>query len=237
MDELELSYAPKSPDLSAVSAPADLTDIEDLHPQHQQYRGSVSHIQIPLTPGGEHVLRSPFSSISQLPVSFALHTPQDSRDISNACFQSPTAIMPARRGTSKMQDEYEEDEHVPLKGSSGRKVKAKEQVGNGSAAVIPINPAEIEVKTKFPVARIKRIMQADEDVGKVAQVTPVVVCKLCLLSLCFQFSIQITDNRPSKSPRTLHDQPRHQSRLRSQTTLLETRPRSPPQERRPQRTR
>ncbi len=35
----------------------------------------------------------------------------------------------------------------------------------------------IEVKTKFPVARIKRIMQADEEVGKVAQVTPVVVCK------------------------------------------------------------
>jgi Dr1-associated corepressor len=34
----------------------------------------------------------------------------------------------------------------------------------------------IEVKTKFPVARIKRIMQADEEVGKVAQVTPVAVC-------------------------------------------------------------
>lgn len=36
--------------------------------------------------------------------------------------------------------------------------------------------AHIEVKTKFPVARIKRIMQADEDVGKVAQVTPIAVC-------------------------------------------------------------
>lgn len=36
--------------------------------------------------------------------------------------------------------------------------------------------AAIEVKTKFPVARIKRIMQADEDVGKVAQVTPIAVC-------------------------------------------------------------
>ena len=34
-----------------------------------------------------------------------------------------------------------------------------------------------DIKTRFPVARIKRIMQADEDVGKVAQVTPVVVCK------------------------------------------------------------
>ncbi|KFY06939.1 hypothetical protein V492_07598, partial [Pseudogymnoascus sp. VKM F-4246] len=35
----------------------------------------------------------------------------------------------------------------------------------------------IEIKTKFPVARIKRIMQADEEVGKVAQVTPVAVSK------------------------------------------------------------
>lgn len=30
---------------------------------------------------------------------------------------------------------------------------------------------------KFPVARIKKIMQADEDVGKVAQATPVLICK------------------------------------------------------------
>jgi hypothetical protein len=36
--------------------------------------------------------------------------------------------------------------------------------------------AGVEVRTKFPVARIKRIMQADEDVGKVAQVTPIAVC-------------------------------------------------------------
>ncbi|OLL22838.1 DNA polymerase epsilon subunit C [Neolecta irregularis DAH-3] len=30
---------------------------------------------------------------------------------------------------------------------------------------------------RFPVARIKKIMQADEDVGKVAQVAPVIVSK------------------------------------------------------------
>jgi hypothetical protein len=32
-------------------------------------------------------------------------------------------------------------------------------------------------KPRFPAARIKKIMQADEDIGKVAQVTPVAVCK------------------------------------------------------------
>ncbi|OCH91539.1 hypothetical protein OBBRIDRAFT_728490 [Obba rivulosa] len=31
--------------------------------------------------------------------------------------------------------------------------------------------------TKFPVARIKRIMQKDEEVGKVAQATPIVICE------------------------------------------------------------
>ena len=35
----------------------------------------------------------------------------------------------------------------------------------------------IDVKTKFPVARIKRIMQTDEDIGKVAQATPTAVAK------------------------------------------------------------
>ncbi|KAJ3159553.1 hypothetical protein HDU86_001562 [Geranomyces michiganensis] len=32
-------------------------------------------------------------------------------------------------------------------------------------------------KTKFPVARIKKIMRTDDDVGKVAQVTPVLISK------------------------------------------------------------
>lgn len=70
---------------------------------------------------------------------------------------------------------------------------AQQQAQQGQQAVFetrippapPAQPVEppkpkpwdgIEVKTKFPVARIKRIMQADEDVGKVAQVTPVAVC-------------------------------------------------------------
>lgn len=38
-------------------------------------------------------------------------------------------------------------------------------------------------KSRFPVARIKKIMQADEDVGKVAQVTPVAICTLLSLVL------------------------------------------------------
>ena len=56
---------------------------------------------------------------------------------------------------------------------------AAAQSPSGASRPVRSNPHPgIVVKTKFPVARIKRIMQADEDVGKVAQVTPVIVCKL-----------------------------------------------------------
>jgi hypothetical protein len=48
--------------------------------------------------------------------------------------------------------------------------------GNGVGGADLPTPENIAIKNHFPVARIKRIMQADDDVGKVAQVTPVVVC-------------------------------------------------------------
>jgi hypothetical protein len=53
--------------------------------------------------------------------------------------------------------------------------------GNGTAGASTALPGteNINITVHFPVARIKRIMQADDDVGKVAQVTPVVVCKSC----------------------------------------------------------
>ncbi|KXN73430.1 histone-fold-containing protein, partial [Conidiobolus coronatus NRRL 28638] len=42
-------------------------------------------------------------------------------------------------------------------------------------------------QTKFPVARIKKIMQTDEDVGKMSHATPVLISKaleLFIKSLC-----------------------------------------------------
>ncbi|GAP89671.2 putative DNA polymerase epsilon subunit c [Rosellinia necatrix] len=51
---------------------------------------------------------------------------------------------------------------------------------NKAAAAPPAKEPEImesPVRTKFPTARIKRIMQADEEVGKVAQQTPIAVGK------------------------------------------------------------
>ncbi|KAJ5835396.1 hypothetical protein N7447_001422 [Penicillium robsamsonii] len=59
----------------------------------------------------------------------------------------------------------------------------------------------IEVKTKFPVARIKRIMQADEDVGKVAQVTPIAVSKaleLFMISLVTKAAQEAKDRNSKR---------------------------------------
>ncbi|KAL1964912.1 hypothetical protein VTN77DRAFT_6265 [Rasamsonia byssochlamydoides] len=73
----------------------------------------------------------------------------------------------------------------------------------------PVKPKPwdgIEVKTKFPVARIKRIMQADEDVGKVAQVTPIAVSKaleLFMISLVTK-AAQEAKERNSKRITALH---------------------------------
>ncbi|KMU86857.1 DNA polymerase epsilon subunit C [Coccidioides immitis H538.4] len=64
----------------------------------------------------------------------------------------------------------------------------------------------IEIKTKFPVARIKRIMQADEDVGKVAQVTPIAVSKaleLFMISLVTKAAQQAKE-RSSKRVTAMH---------------------------------
>ena len=71
-------------------------------------------------------------------------------------------------------DEWAPVERVPrVVGRKGKKQKIEEDCGKPAPGV----EEGIEVKTKFPVARIKRIMQADEDVGKVAQVTPTAVCE------------------------------------------------------------
>lgn len=58
--------------------------------------------------------------------------------------------------------------------------KAAAAAGSSSASLADNSSSMVApspVKTKFPTARIKRIMQADEEVGKVSQQTPIAVGK------------------------------------------------------------
>jgi len=61
-------------------------------------------------------------------------------------------------------------------------------------------------QTKFPVARIKKIMQKDEEVGKVAQATPVVISKALELFLqhVVEASCSVTQSRGAKRVEPYH---------------------------------
>ncbi|KAF1961766.1 DNA polymerase epsilon subunit C [Byssothecium circinans] len=77
----------------------------------------------------------------------------------------------------KNEQSMQDADYVP---DASEKSRGKRKVGNGAAAVDTASPPsaeDVNITVHFPVARIKRIMQADDDVGKVAQVTPVVVSK------------------------------------------------------------
>ena len=75
-------------------------------------------------------------------------------------------------------DDYMSDDKPSAGHSTGKRRVTKPAKVSSAAG---LSPSGVTIKTKFPVARIKRIMQADEDVGKVSQVTPVAVCTLPLV--------------------------------------------------------
>ncbi|KAF2477355.1 histone-fold-containing protein [Lindgomyces ingoldianus] len=111
------------------------------------------------------------------------------------------------RGVKKEGTLLDED-YIPDASEKSRGKRAKEGngTGGGEGATVLAGTEHIEVKTKFPVARIKRIMQADDDVGKVAQVTPVVVSKaleLFMISLVTKAAAE-AKARASKRVAAMH---------------------------------
>ena len=107
----------------------------------------------------------------------------------------------------------EEDDWAPAPPTASKRgrrtVKADtEAVAGPDLSSIPpgmskLDTHGVEVKTKFPTARIKRIMQADEDVGKVAQVTPVVMAKALELFMIRLITSSATVARTRGSKRVL----------------------------------
>ncbi|KAL9102418.1 MAG: hypothetical protein Q9163_002439 [Psora crenata] len=88
-------------------------------------------------------------------------------------------------------------------GRKSKKQKVEEDICDKLA---PGAEEGIDVKTKFPVARIKRIMQADEDVGKVSQVTPTAVSKaleLFIISIVLKSST-VARSKSSKRVTAAH---------------------------------
>ena len=153
MSDLEGSYAPRSPDLS----------------EYQNYQPEP-----PPSSFGRFAYVPPTNYTPQSPYH------QNQHNVARPSYTSSPAQMPRRRQNSDGDGDGDGDfaPGASTPPSRGRKPKKpKIQVEEKCEKPAPGVEEGIEVKTKFPVARIKRIMQADEDVGKVAQVTPTAVCK------------------------------------------------------------
>jgi hypothetical protein len=125
-------------------------------------------------------------------MSWAAHSPALSTSHSGFTSSHPTPTLPATalpsaapmprgvRSEESMHDaDYAPDAALgldaPVTAVQAPRGKAVKRDDNGTPAPAP----DVSITVHFPVARIKRIMQADDDVGKVAQVTPVVVCECC----------------------------------------------------------
>jgi len=168
-------YAPRSPDLSAFhSYPP-----QQQQQQQQQQPPQLYHRESFSLPTAAHSNTAFYNQdpVAPNPYAFPQHVQQQPQQ------QQPP---PQQRGRRKQNPDQSDpswfpEQTNPYASATLPRTKQEDEVKYGPA------PGEVEgivVKTKFPVARIKRIVQADEDVGKVAQVTPVVVCKSLSSCIC-----------------------------------------------------
>ncbi|PSK46158.1 DNA polymerase epsilon subunit C [Elsinoe australis] len=198
-------YAPQSPDLSAYKAKVSnqnptwtpqSPDIGELphHPQ-LQHQPPPPPTNFTLDSGWDHKPQGfggpyPTSAYPQFqePTSHPAYYPQD---------------MPSTR-SARVKDE--DAEWTPQNDFNPPQQHSAPVDQKPSVPRQKMDTHGIEVKTKFPVARIKRIMQADEDVGKVAQVTPVVMAKALELFMIrlITASSGVAKSRNSKRVTTQH---------------------------------
>lgn len=193
MDAVDSTYAPQSPDLSTFFESTSKSQqpyhkpassiASSYHPRSPslnfntnepaQFTQNNQHNQYAYNPPTAFVNnnleydKSQYLPIPDLPAAHSFTT---------APLQTHPYV-PAQRNQQPTQHKIEPSPQEQLAMSSrGPRIKPDPSLSTSSTYKDP-NPHNIEIKTKFPVARIKRIMQADEEVGKVAQVTPVAVSK------------------------------------------------------------
>ncbi|KAK7548133.1 DNA polymerase epsilon subunit C [Phyllosticta citricarpa] len=215
-DDPNGDYAPRSPDLSAY-------DSDTVTAFDQKYRGSISH---PTPQPQPHITSQPQTQPQPQPQPLPLppppppppHTPHHAQPYHPPPFANTPGTVPMPSRFGKMKLEAEDHDWIPqnqphddmMEDHQPQQQQQQPQPpSNGLKPHPELAPgvAEgIEVRTKFPAARIKRIMQADEDVGKVAQVTPHVVAKaleLFMISLVTKAANE-AKSRSSKRVTAVH---------------------------------
>ncbi|TQV91407.1 Histone-fold domain-containing protein [Cordyceps javanica] len=184
----DTSYAPKSPDFSSLfsSGPTDQAPPLDLGPSShgQQFQppsfGYTSSYVPPTSTSFGHDAYSPASSSYQQPPGLA----------QQSSFSQPPAGLPPQYGQhahlqdpsqlpapTALADPYPRTLQQPAAAAEPEANMPPRKAGKEPSPPAPPIIDSSMVKTKFPTARIKRIMQADEEVGKVAQQTPIAVGK------------------------------------------------------------
>ncbi|KAK6434198.1 hypothetical protein LTR95_009615 [Oleoguttula sp. CCFEE 5521] len=149
--------APRSPDLSSSTA-------------HRPQSPDLSGLGAPRFEGGYNPHRRSLLSSSFNNDSFGAGARSQPTSVPQHPYQQhPQFDMPPRSRMKSEADVHMQDAQpsYPIPPSNGF------SMGPDDTSSAPTDPTHgVTLKTSFPVARIKRIMQADEDIGKVAQVTP-----------------------------------------------------------------
>lgn len=143
------SYAPRSPDLSGLSQPPDPTNPYNTYDDTTYTNNPYAAYPPPTS------IPHPYTTYG------AESLPPPQYNVPSDDHYMPDAPIPSSKRGRKPPSSRN---HPPTQDLSH---------------ALPIrDPTRgVTLKTQFPVARIKRIMQADEDIGKVAQVTPHVVSR------------------------------------------------------------
>ncbi|KAH6604220.1 dna polymerase epsilon subunit c [Trichoderma cornu-damae] len=192
MSAEESTYAPRSPDLSsffagspaqAQAAPQQLQPPArhgqagyKIQPPAGRFAAAPSSTSSFYTPPSPYRTSQPYSKPGYFYEPYSPPPPQHAaQDVAGR----QNAAPPAPYGLQQQGLQPPEPPSYPREPYQGRPSSSSDMPPRNAVAPPPPAPAVAPspVRTKFPTARIKRIMQADEEVGKVAQQTPIAVGK------------------------------------------------------------
>ena len=211
---MDSTYRPQSPDLSAYVPQS--PDLSGLRPQSPDLSG--------IGPSHQFGIFNQQHQGSRFETAYGSQAFPGSIGYSPPTLAQPPPCMPQQFQATPMaqqnfKNEFDDDDYIPTQSSSKRARKMKQEpmsfAMNGQLGLPAASPhvksehsdptLGCQLKTSFPVARIKRIMQADEDIGKVAQVTPTVVSRaleLFMIKLISNSAHQARGGRSTSSADT-----------------------------------
>ncbi|KAL3471962.1 histone-fold-containing protein [Aspergillus californicus] len=204
MTEQDNSYRPRSPDFSTFqpSIPSPIA-----HPVYQfgsPITHRTSYDDSPFfTPQYQQPLAAARNSQQYVPPFFDDNFNFEMARRSSRLVARASEMVPEPKYMEPVSPEEPPEALEPIHIEPMEPMEPMEPLEPMEPVEIPqeIPGAGVEVKTKFPVARIKRIMQADEDVGKVAQVTPIAVSKaleLFMISLVSKAAKEAKDRNSKR---------------------------------------